>query len=177
MLVWLSSCASSYMANFDYDRSVNFRKYATYKVEPAKTDKDDPVLNSQLNQKRIEEAVVTEMKKRGYVRKDENADLVIKYRIDVENRQEMQSYNTWGYGWWGRPNNTYTRNYREARLVINMVDAKTDQLVWQGWSSGEEKNSRKQDQEAAIYNMVNKILAQYPHKAGQPYNDNATSRR
>ncbi len=178
MLVWLSGCASSYMANFDYDRSVNFRKYTSYTVEPAKSDKDDPVLNSQLNQKRIKDAVVTEMKNRGYFYKEEEADLVIKYRMHVENRQETQSSNTWGFGYgWGRPNNTYTRNYREARLIIDMVDAKTNQLVWQGWSSSEDHNNRKQDREAIVHNMVTKILAQYPSRAGQPYNENATSRR
>lgn len=177
-LIWLVSCAPSVMVNSDYDRSVNFRKYTSYRVEPAKTDDKDPVLNSQLNQQRIKDALVAHMEGRGYLYKEENPDLVIRYFTDVQNMQETQNANTWGYwGWWGRPNNTYTRNYRQARLIVNMVDANTDKLVWQGWAEGEESNARKQDRDAAIRMLVSRIMDQYPHRVNQPYNENATSRR
>jgi hypothetical protein len=177
-LVWLAGCAPALQTNFDHDRSVNFRKYSTYKVEPVKGDDKDPVLNSELNQERVKNAVVDQMKARGYTYSEENPQLVIRYFTDVQNRQETQSNNTYGYwGWWGRPSNTYTRNYREARLVINMVDAATDRLVWQGWAEGEENNNRREDRDAAIRLTVSRILEQYPHRASQGYNDEATSRR
>jgi hypothetical protein len=96
----------------------------------------------------------------------------------VQNRQETQSNNTYGYwGWWGRPGNTSTRNYREARLVVNMVDAATNRLVWQGWAEGEENNNRREDRDAVIRLTVSRILEQYPHRASQGYNEEATSRR
>ncbi len=177
-LVWLTSCAPSLMVNFDHDRATNFRKYSSYKVEPAKTDDKDPVLNSQLNQDRIKDALVAQMQARGYTYTDENPELIIRYFTDVQNRQETQSNNSMGYwGWWGRPNNTYTRNYREARLVINMVDAASNRLVWQGWAEGEESTNRKQDREAAIRLVVSRIMEQYPHRASQSSNEDATSRR
>ncbi len=177
-LVWLTSCAPALQVSFDHDRSVNFRKYSTYKVEPVKSDDKDPVLNSELNQERVKNALVDQMKNRGYTYTEENPQLVIRYFTDVQNRQETQSNNTGYWGWWGRPSNTYTRNYREARLVVNMVDAATNRLVWQGWAEGEESgNNRKQDRDAAIRLTVSRILEQYPHRASQGYNDEATSRR
>ena len=177
-LVWLTSCAPALQVNFDHDRSVNFRKYSTYKVEPVKGDDKDPVLNSELNQERVKNALVDQMKARGYAYSEENPQLVIRYFTDVQQRQEVQNNNPMGYwGWWGRPTNTHTRNYREARLVVNMVDAATNRLVWQGWAEGEESNNRRQDREAAIRLTVSRILEQYPHRAVQGYNEEATSRR
>lgn len=176
-LIWLAGCAPAVMVNYDYDRSVNFRKYSSYRIEPAKTDDKDPVLNSQLNQQRIEEALMAQMKARGYTYTEENPEMVVRYFTDVQNMQETQGGNNMGWGWWGRPNNTYTRNYRQARLIVNMVDATSNKLVWQGWAEGEENNSRRQDRDAAVRMLISRIMEQYPHRASQPYNSDATSRR
>ncbi len=177
-LIWLAGCTPAVMVNHDYDRSVNFRKYSTYRIEPARADEKDPVLNSQLNQQRIEEALKAELKSRGYTNTDQNPELVVRYFTDVQNVQETQGGNNMGYwGWWGRPNNTYTRNYRQARLIVNMVDAASNKLVWQGWAEGEENKSRRQDRDAAVRMLISRIMEQYPHRASSSYNQDATSRR
>lgn len=175
--IWLWGCASSYMVNSDYDREVNFRKYTSYKIVPLKdSGRVDPILNSSLNQKRINKAIDIEMQARGYEAKETGADVLISYVTDVKDKQSTQNYNSgWGYyGWWG-PNNTQTRTYEQSRLIINMIDANTKQLVWQGWSTGELKNAAK-DREASVREEVYRIMQKYPHRAGGGVN-NTTSNK
>ena len=51
----------------------------------------------------------------------------------------------------------------EGTLFIDIIDAKTKELVWQGEGSGYlPKNTEKKD--ARIMEFVSKILEQYPPK-------------
>lgn len=177
-LLWLSSCtATSFSTYSDYDKSANFKQYATYRIEPAKkSGEGDPVLNSSLNQKRINEALNIELKARGYEPAQENADLIVRYQTDEQQKQDVQNYNNWGYwSWWNR-NNTSVRNYDQTRLVVDLVDAKTDELVWQGWATGELRTNKK-DRQDAFREIVYEIMQKYRYRAGGEINQNATSRR
>jgi hypothetical protein len=88
----LGACSSSYVVNSDYDRGVNFRKYAAYRISNDNADKGDPILNSSLNQKRINQAIEAEMQARGYTVSQKDADLVIKYQTDVRDRQHSPEH-------------------------------------------------------------------------------------
>jgi hypothetical protein len=162
------------MVRSDYDREANFRNYTSYRIAPVKNeDKVDPVLNSSINQKRINQALEIEMKARGYVQAGDDADLVITYQTDSRDRQEVRSTAPYGgYYWWR--NNTQVRSYNENRLIINMVDAETNQLVWQGWATGEWGNNKK-DMELAFREAVYRIMKEYPHRAGGQTYQNSTS--
>jgi hypothetical protein len=175
-LLVLSGCASSYTVNSDYDKGVNFRKYTSYRIVNDPTVKGDPIANSELNQKRISQALDAEMQARGYVRRDTDADLIIKAQTDVRDRQSTQNYNPgWGYwAWYG--GNSQTRTYEQSRLIINFIDGQTNQLVWQGWATGEDKKSPK-DREDAIRNQVYRIMKQYPHRAGGGVSNDTSSNR
>src|SRR5690349_22629264 len=111
------------------------------------------------------------MQARGYVRRDTDADLIVKYQTDVRDRQYTQNYSPgWGYWAWYGGGNSQTRTYEQTRLIINLIDASTNQLVWQGWATGEDKKTPK-DREDAIRSQVYRIMKQYPHRAGGGVND------
>ena len=161
----MGGCASSYMVNSDHDRTVNFREYTSYRIVNEADAKGDPILNSSLNQKRINSALEAELKARGYAAKENDADLIIKYQTDVRDKQDVQSFNNGGYwGWYGN-NNVRARSYEQTRLVINLIDAKSNQLVWQGWATGEAKKASR-DRDEATRDVVYRIMREYPHRAG-----------
>jgi hypothetical protein len=163
-VVWLGGCASSSVAvRSDYDRQANFREYNTYSIAEMKEDKNDPILGSSLNQKRFAQAMEAEMKARGYVKTNENPDLLVNFQTDSRNKQQTQNNNT-GYWWWYGNNNTSTRSYEEDRIIVNLVDANTKQLVWQGWATGE-LNSRKKERDQAFREAIYRIMQEYPHRA------------
>ena len=69
----------------------------------------------------------------------------------------------WGgpYGWgWGM-NRTWTSEYNRGSLIIDIVDAKTNKLVWQGVGSGINVDSPKSKQKQ-IPAIVTEMMANYP---------------
>jgi hypothetical protein len=175
MLALVSCSSSRFAVRSDVDRRADFRRYATYRIQQPRLSPDsDPILNSSLNQRRITEALTTEMNARGYEAVEGNADLVVIYQTDVRDRQDYQNFNNWGYWGWMR-SNPQVRNVEETRLIIDLIDTRTRQTVWQGWATGELARV-KGDREAAFREIVYEIMREYRYRAGGgAYN--VTSRR
>ena len=167
----LGGCASSYNVNFDYERGTNFRKYTTFMVENPPAGVGDAILNSTINQERIGNALSTELKARGYVPTTETPDLLVHYLMDSKDRQMTQNSGPMMYGWGMSPwmnNGMQTRTVELNRLIINLIDAESKKLVWQGWASGE--TPRRKDQDAIVRDKVYQIMQKYPYRAGSEAN-------
>ncbi len=160
----LASC-SSVRVNADYDKKVDFNKYKTYAYIKASIDK---VEISDLDKKRILHSIDDAMTNKGFS-KSENPDMLISIftkesqRVDVYNNNMWGMGFGWGWGWnpyWGMNyNSVYTTP--EGTLFIDIFDAKTKEMIWQGEGSGYlTKNVDKKD--ARIKEFVDKILEQYP---------------
>lgn len=163
-LLALSSCSPNVTVQSDYARGVNFRQFNSFAVEAEPNRNTDPVMGGDLNQRRIIKALEGEMVARGLGRATEKqAELVVRFGTDSRDRQMTQSNNNFSPWMWryGGNSNTYTRNYEENRIVVNVYDARTNQQIWQGWASGQFYD-RKKDVEAAIFQSVNKIMARFP---------------
>lgn len=172
----LASCAPAITVKYDYDPKVNVRQFSTYRIEADRQRNADPIVGSNLNQRRIADALDQSLKARGYkpVTQGE-ADLVVRFFTDARDRQQIQSNNTmspWGWGWggWGMPNQVYSRQYEENRVVINVIDARTNDIVWQGWATGQMNSRNKErDRDQAFRETVTSIMKNFPESAGQDY--------
>lgn len=175
----LASCAPSINVKYDYDPKVNVRQFSTYRIEADRQRNADPIVGSNLNQRRIAEALDQSLQGLGYKpTEDLGADLVVRFFTDSKDRQQVQSnggYSPWGWGggWggWGYPGNqVYSRQYEENRVVVNVYDARTNNIVWQGWATGQlntRKNERNRD--LAFRETVASIMKNFPQSAGQDY--------
>src|SRR4028118_1454571 len=176
-IVFLGGCTASNVAvRSDYDRQANFREYGTYTIVADKQKANDPILGSELNQKRFSQALHVEMKARGYTPVEDEADLLISFQTDAKDKQYTVNNNNWGYWRWYGNNTAQTRQYEENRVIINMVDTRTKELVWQGWAIGQ-FNDRKKDRDAIFREVVYRIMQEYPHRAGAPISNNTSSIR
>ena len=100
--------------------------------------------------------------------KNENPDILIS--IFTKEKERVDVYNNSGFGWglgWGGPfwgmNYSRVTTTPEGTLFIDLIDAKTKELVWQGEGTGYlTKDSNKKDERTKVF--VNKILEQYPPK-------------
>ena len=175
MLLFLSSCSSVRVLS-DYDKEANFGTYKSYAFYKTGIDKAQV---SDLDKKRILRAIEAEMTNRGFV-KSENPDLLVaiftkeKEEVDVFNNNLGWGWGGWGWGpgfgwgwgpgwggagWGGSQVSTRT----EGSLYIDLVDAKTKELVWQGKGVGNLGNiSNIEKKEARIREFVSEILMQYP---------------
>ena len=164
-LLVLASC-SSVRVNYDYDKKVHFENYKTYAFLKSAVDK---VEISDLDKKRILHSIDNALVTKGFT-KSETPDILVS--IFAKENQRVDVYHNSGFGWgmgWNNSqymglglNSTYITS--EGTLYIDLTDAKTQELVWQGEGSGYlTKNS--QEKEARIKEFVDEILSQYPPEA------------
>jgi len=170
LLFGMSSCSPSLMVRSDYDRQANFSQYTTYGFYDSPQAKQDAVMGSQLMLKRMTQAMTREMENRGYKFNSSNPDILVSFSTDAQSRQSVQSNNTFSpyWGWWGMAgnNNVSSRNYEENRIIISFLDGKTKEMVWQGYAKGEINERNRKDREALVYDVISKIMLEYPNRAG-----------
>ena len=161
LLFVISSC-SSVRVNADYDKKANFSNYKTYAYLKNSIDKAEI---SDLDKKRILRSIDQVMSSKGFS-KSENPDMIVS--IFTKERERVDVYNNnwgwgWGWGWnpWWGMNMSSVSVTPEGTLFIDIIDAKSKELIWQGEGSGYlTKNTNKKEER--IMEFVSKILAQYP---------------
>ena len=178
ILFGASSCSPSLTVRSDYDHQVNFSQYHTYGFYTPSMSQNDAVMGSQLMLKRMTKAMEGEMDSRGYKRDDKNPDILISFSTDAQNMQSVQSSTVapmWGsrYSYGG---SVSSRNYEENRIIINLLDGKSKDMIWQGYAKGE-VNNRKKDRELLVNEIINKIMADYPNRAGYDNMDAIAKRK
>ena len=179
LLLGMSSCSPSLMVRSDYDRQTNFSQYTTYGFYNPSLNSQDAVMGSKLMLKRMTQAMNREMENRGYKFATNDADILVGFSTDSQNVQSVQSNNNFSpfWGWrFGGMNQVSSRNYEENRIVISLYDGKTKDMVWQGYAKGEINDRNRKDREALVYDVVSKIMHEYPNRAGFD-NMKAISRR
>lgn len=178
-VVFLSSCVSVRVVA-DYDREADFNSYKTFAFYKTGIDKAEI---SDLDKKRILKAIDAEMASIGF-QKSNTPDLLVsiftkeKERVDVFNQGFGPGWGWgWGWGWggywspwwgpgwggyWGPAVSTRT----EGVLFIDLIDAKSNELVWQGQGRGSLNTSGNiEKKEARIKEFVSEILSKYPPNA------------
>lgn len=167
----LASCSTPLKVTNDYDKSANFQQYKTFSVAQ-QTDPQKQSL-SQLNQNRITNAVTAEMIKKGFQQND-NPDLLVNLAVVLKDKKSISSntdYYGYGgfyrpYGWGGGLGATgYTtynvQDYKDGSLIIDVVDAKTKHLIWEGIGN-KELDGPVSDPDTVIPAAVTKIMASFP---------------
>lgn len=143
--------------NVEQRADVNFAKYRTFDFAntEVKTNGDqNPLLNSPIAQDRIKQAIAGELSKRGLREVESNPDILVTTHTFVE-KAERTVYDTYpganyaypyavgyrgaylpiNYGYWYTPayySQPRTEQYREGTLIIDFIDARTNNLVWRG---------------------------------------------
>ncbi|QZK91178.1 DUF4136 domain-containing protein [Flavobacterium sp. CHNK8] len=167
LLLFVFASCSSVRVYSDFDKKVDFTPYKTYAFHKNGIDK---VEISQLDKKRILNAIDRELSAKGMT-KSEDPDLLVNIFTKERERVDVNQFNSgWGYGWgwgwspfmWGGQN-TIASTSTEGTLFIDLIDAKKKELIWQGEGVGNLTQNRR-DKEDRINEFVTKILEQFPPK-------------
>ncbi len=162
LLFVFTSCATVRVAS-DYDKEANFNSYNSFAFYKPGIDK---AKISDLDKKRILRAIETEMTVKGMI-KSETPSLLVSFF--TKERERVDVYNTnFGYGWGWNPywyggyyGNQVSRS-TEGTLYIDLIDAKTNELVWQGLGTATLITNDMERKEERIREIVREILAEYP---------------
>ncbi|MET0356776.1 MAG: DUF4136 domain-containing protein [Cellvibrio sp.] len=172
----LSACATKPYVVTDYEQSYNFAALKTFSLKSEKRDTKENILISPFTFSHIHSVVNSELSKR-YQAAAENtpADFLVTYHVVLEEKLDPSTYDElYGFGYWGRgyrypspffyhPPLGGVRVYNQGSLIIDMVDAKTQQPIWRGVS--EKRLSRSltpQKQREILTSAVLEVLAQFP---------------
>ena len=146
----------------DHDSGVDFTKYKTFAYFKPGIDK---VEISDLDKRRILKAIDFQMSQKSLIKSD-MPDLLISINTTAKEKVYINNmnYGFWGWGWnpwmWG-PNQNNVSTRTEGSLYIDLIDAKTKQLVWQGKGKGGiSEYTKKRDEMIGMF--VSEILKNYP---------------
>lgn len=172
---FIIGCAPTVKVTTDYDRAADFSPFKTYSlVDVAAKGEVNP-----LNADRILQAIRTNMKAKGFTEATTDADLLVNPVTIVESKRAVTAntdYYGYGgyyrpYGYWGGAGggSTTTFNsyvYKDGSLIIDVVNNKTQKLIWQGVGNAE-IDKQPGNPEQFINDAVKKILDGFPPKPGK----------
>lgn len=190
----VAACATSppkpivdYKADYDF-RAV--KKIAFYD-ESGKVIGDNPLLLSDMQSDRIDEALSYALTNRGYTIVDdaEQADLLLSWHLVTQQMTDVQTWNTpsIGYGaYYGRYNaysgyscwscfgaqtEVSVQNYTQGTFIVDLIDPKLRKSVWRSMIQSRLKGQANADQDK--YNATATVIfASFPPGSSAPQTGN-----
>lgn len=162
-----SACASGPKIYANADSSVDFSQYRTYGFFPELAT-DKPGYTS-LESQYLKSAVNREMTQRG-LSLAANPDLLVNFNIASKEKIITRTSPTWGgyygyrgpyYGAWGGYE-TRIDQYTEGTLNVDVVDAASKTLVWEGAAVGRVNEDALNHLEEALHTSVHEIFKRFP---------------
>ena len=170
----IASCATGPKVDSLYDPNANFAAFKTYNfVQAAGKDKNN---YTSILSKYLKNEIAKQMESRGYIQSDE-PDLLVNYhvsskdKIDVDEIPVMSGspYYSYRFGYSAWPAYSYeTRvdQYKEGTLNIDLIDAASKQLIWEGVAVGRIRDSAQENLEETVNKVVPAVFAEFKYRAG-----------
>ncbi len=170
-------CATKPRVATDYEDGYNFSALKTFSVKETKQDSKENLLVSPFTLSHIHSLVSSELSKRYQITNgDAVPDFYVSYHVVVEEKLDAHNYDElYGFGYWGRgyryPSAMFYHPgfggeitvYNQGSLIIDMVDAKTQQPIWRGVSEKRlNKSLSPQKQRQILAGAVMEVIAQFP---------------
>jgi hypothetical protein len=167
LLVALLAACRSPQVGYDYDRSADFGRYRSYAwVSDAQEATGDKRLDSALVNARIRAAIDSQLRAKGYVvSADGSPDFLVGYYAGMKDL--LKGASTQNYIG-DRAHGTFTtvsdiQAYHEGTLLIDIVDATSQQMVWQASARADvDQSLGPKERDAKVNDIVKAMLAHFP---------------
>ncbi len=177
LLVFLVSACAGNKANVDFDTSADFGAFKTFAWSEA-TDEATikSITAAPLVHQRVRESIESNLETRGLKSVDAaQADMLVTYHLSVAVTGHTSSSVSVGIGRSRTGSSSRSsigisgrvpvgrRTVQEGTLVIAMIYAKSNSVIWQGSSSRQlSRSSTPERQQALVNEVVNERLEKYP---------------
>lgn len=162
----LTTAALAVDAKTDYDHSVNFEKYRTFAWKNYGTPANG-IINNSLVAARLQSAVNEQLIKKGMREDDRNPDVYIVTHLGARNMTDIE-YLPGAGGWrhwrWMGPD-VPVNKYVKGTTIIDIVDAKTNQLVWRAIATDRGNNLLDVQSAKNVEKMAVDAFKHFPPKA------------
>ena len=159
----------------DYDRSYNFSRLKTWDFKVITRMPEDPVGTNTLWNQRIREGLEIHFAQLGYQKVDNGTPtFLVTYFMGIKEKYDIRyidygfpdplgPWGRWGrwYGWetWGRgPVDVWQIPYHESTLVVDVIDARTNQMVWRGYDT---RTIDFEKSEKTIHKSIEKLTKRF----------------
>jgi hypothetical protein len=157
--------------SYDYNKSADFSAFKTYAF------KEGTKVGQPLIDERIVAAIETQLAEKGLSKAESNPDVFVVYHMAFDKEKDISTFSSgygggygpygwgWGGGWGGGTTTTQVRDILVGTLVIDIADAKKNELAWRGMGVKEvETQAKPEKRDKSINNAVKKIFKNYPPK-------------
>jgi uncharacterized protein DUF4136 len=155
----------------DFDKTANFAGFKTYAF------KDGTKVGQPLIDDRIVAALEKELATKGLTKSEANPDVIVVYHVAFDKEKDISTYSSgygggygpygygWGGGWGSTTSTTQVRDILVGTMVIDIADAKKNQIAWRGMGVKEVNTTASPEKrDKSINEAVKKILKNYPPK-------------
>lgn len=127
----------------DYQKDFDFRQLHTFTFKTER-DSKDPLMAKTIEAQRIQNALAGQLQASGFTQSADNPDFIVAFYSRTQQKTEVNSFGYgpgwgWGYGvpfrgrWrWGYGPNIWTTTYTQGCVMADIVDSKTNEVVWRG---------------------------------------------
>ena len=172
----LASCSTT--AHVEVAQGVNFSNYKTFGWVNDEGIKKSGRSDNDIVDNNIKNSIGDELEKKGWQETDQQPDVLLDYNVTVKKGVKRETepvysypytgyfYSPWrrGMGSYYNPGffrgyHTYNVPFKEGTLTVNMVDAKSNKLIWQGWATGDvtKKNVTSKEAQADVKSIFKKL--------------------
>lgn len=145
-VVAVVSCGSGIRVRTTIAPTASFTGLTRFRVlaPPTRRDgrrsPDDPMLVSSISNRILHADLEQAFRSRGYTLDPRNPDFNVAYYASAREKLDVTMWN-YGYsprwGGWGRRPAYMARPFTEGTLIVDVVDAKTSELLWRGRATAE----------------------------------------
>lgn len=168
----LAGCTRAQI-KYDFDARANYASFKTFDwmAAPKRAKEKAGKADNQIMERRVKSAIERELIARGFtVEPAADPDFLVTYYPIFKDRHYRTATHIgmgWGYRpYWGMRTGTMIsqqHTYTEGTIVVEIVDFKTNQLVWEGAAVGALTGLQTaEDADEAVNREVPRLLAGFP---------------
>jgi hypothetical protein len=157
-------------AHSDFTKAYPLRSLKTFAFRPQQRISRDPLANNDIWANDVRDAIRGDMVSHGMTEAvDASPDFYVAFYVGLKDRYDVSSV---GYGWpvihhrgwygWPAGYDAWAVPYTESTLIVDVIDARTNQLVWRGYDSD---TLNVKDPDKTLGKAVDSVLARFYHDA------------
>jgi hypothetical protein len=154
-------CGPSLQVKTDFDHAASFARYRSFTMGEGKVIEKGTASDNTIVKDRVDAAIRRGLVMRGLRPGRDGADLIARFAVGARTVRELEGV---GYpvmvGVWGAyPADFWVAEYPEGTLVIDLVDARSQKLVWRATCVAQGTGL---SDPALIQKAVSKALERFP---------------
>jgi uncharacterized protein DUF4136 len=154
-------CGPTLQVKTDYDHKITFNQYRSFQMGEGRVIEEGTVTDNTIVKDRVDASIRSGLTARGLMPAVAQADLIARFAVGARTVEELEGV---GYpvamGVWGAyPQDFWITEHPEGTLVIDLVDARSQKLVWRAYLVAE---GTGMSDPAFIQKAVTKAFERYP---------------